>query len=609
MSDQQKFRHDLSTYERPTLPYRCGRATGWGKPCWQGPAWNGQCAGTSECQPTKKGDRWECQRPARAGGACERGPLPDGSCCLQRPPCVPQPSLRKRRARAGLFLFGVVFALLAAFSNPGSQFFSSVIALDPGPLSNAHAGFIGAQNCGACHDAHSATGANWWSRVLSPHDNDAKCLQCHTFAGPGRLAHNSDFKPSAKLLQPDCGSCHKEHRGNGFDPQNIDDAICGNCHKQQFSNFAQGHPEFPAAFPYEVPNAIQFDHSSHLNRHFEKSEKAAANDNSDKSAFAARARSDCTACHEVETATRDVKPATFERTCGNCHESQITSRALTLLIADDVPALGAMLLAASEDDDIDEKAMELLDSMSETGLGAFAELLEQWGIKRGSELFDGLTGEVVRAVASAWQQEEDYEPPEARLNQSGWLAGEDADGNQALRYVAREHGDEVLKAWLEVVVRLARQHPDENRQALAAETLEQLLDASEGPGACGKCHTAGITSSDASSLDSGGWGFRDSVERRHTIYAHAPHLNLLGREEACRNCHTLNPDADYQAYFSDGERQPNQFVSNFSPIRKSTCDSCHKPAKVRFDCQLCHTYHREPSFNVGFQIKRLATNE
>src|SRR5258705_155025 len=44
----EKYRHDLSSYERPNFPYRCGRVARWGKPCWQGPTAKGRGGGEVE---------------------------------------------------------------------------------------------------------------------------------------------------------------------------------------------------------------------------------------------------------------------------------------------------------------------------------------------------------------------------------------------------------------------------------------------------------------------------------------------------------------------------------------------------------------------------------
>jgi hypothetical protein len=609
MNEAEKFRHDRSTYERPNVPFRCGRAVAWGQPCWQGPDARGDCGGQFECSPTHNQDRWECRRPTRAGGPCKQGPLPDGQCCNSRPLCQPRPSLRRLRGRVTLMLLAIAAALIFAFSNPVSTIFPSVAAIDPGPLSNAHAGFIGTDKCESCHVGHTQTGIAWLAQVFEEHDNDAKCLQCHTFDGPSRSAHNRKFPNRQTLPQPECATCHKEHKGAEFDLAAVSSQVCGNCHTQQFNDFSSGHPQFAAQFPYQVPNAIYFDHNAHLQQHFASAGEKAV-DAPAVAEFAQRAKRDCTACHEIATATREVTPRPFEQTCGHCHQQQITARSLPLLLADSLTPASALLLGTSDDaDDADEQVVALIAAMAEGGLEAFAQPFEQWQLQRGEKMLEGLTSEVLQAAAKAWENEDDYTPPATDIHVSGWHAGTDADENQSIRYEPRGHRDPVLKAWFDVVADLAASHKDAALRDVAKQTLEQLLDSSEGPGACGKCHVAGITSVDSQGLSVPYWGFRGPVERRHTSYAHAPHLNLLGGPEACGTCHIVNPASNYADYFEDPERQPSQFMSNFEPIVKNTCDSCHKPSKVRFDCQLCHTYHRNPSFNVGFQIKRLARNE
>jgi len=137
---------------------------------------------------------------------------------------------------------------------------------------------------------------------------------------------------------------------------------------------------------------------------------------------------------------------------------------------------------------------------------------------------------------------------------------------------------------------------------------EHLLDGSDGPGACGKCHAAGLSpSSDPKVAVPAQWALRGGQDRPHTTYTHAPHISILGPDASCVNCHKLNTDADYAAYFKNTERTPGEFVSNFSAIGQETCAECHREGVVRFDCQLCHTYHRSPKFKVGFIEKRVAT--
>jgi hypothetical protein len=87
---------DSHSYERPNQKWICGHAAE-GKACRLGPEGRGRCQATFECAPVlemKPGEakgRWRCTRP---GGACETGPLPDGTCCRPIPRCSPVPTLR-----------------------------------------------------------------------------------------------------------------------------------------------------------------------------------------------------------------------------------------------------------------------------------------------------------------------------------------------------------------------------------------------------------------------------------------------------------------------------------------------------------------------------------
>ena len=208
---EQATRSPSSTYQRPTLPYRCGRSRTWDRPCWQGPDVSGECGGTVECTPARRGDRWECRRPNSAGGICHPGPLPDGRCSHTRFPCVPRVSLRKLRGRVTIVLCSFIIAMVGAFSGFISGSTGSANAIDPGPLSAVHASFTGSAGCSACHLAHDAEGYKWLTASFQSHDQTGQCLNCHEFDGHNRTAHNSMYPHQKSLPQPECASCHTEH--------------------------------------------------------------------------------------------------------------------------------------------------------------------------------------------------------------------------------------------------------------------------------------------------------------------------------------------------------------------------------------------------------------
>jgi hypothetical protein len=82
-----------------------------------------------------------------------------------------------------------------------------------------------------------------------------------------------------------------------------------------------------------------------------------------------------------------------------------------------------------------------------------------------------------------------------------------------------------------------------------------------------------------------------AAERGFTRFTHRPHL-IQPTLESCDACHQRDDKADTMAGFAD--RDPLTFTSNFTPISKSTCVSCHTSTAAGDSCLQCHNYH------VGF---------
>ena len=83
MTVLQKFGFKDSPYQRPHDKWVCGHLAE-GKPCPLGPDMHGKCGAKAACEPHLEDGRWQCRRSALEGGPCEKGPLPDGRCCLQQ---------------------------------------------------------------------------------------------------------------------------------------------------------------------------------------------------------------------------------------------------------------------------------------------------------------------------------------------------------------------------------------------------------------------------------------------------------------------------------------------------------------------------------------------
>ncbi|MGB1109366.1 MAG: hypothetical protein ACPG4N_03370 [Gammaproteobacteria bacterium] len=596
------FEHDQSRYERPLGKHRCGRGCHWQKPCWQGPNAEGRCGGTSECTPVRKGDGWECQRPKHAGGKCEQGPLPDGQCCKQQPACNPRLTLRGWRSRWAWFGLFLVAALLVLGTNLGLDTGKQVLALNPGDLSSVHAGFTMEQGCGACHTGHGEDVSGWVSAAFKNSDTSPQCLNCHRFDGPGTLAHNNEaFGNSGERR---CTACHVEHQGIHASIERAPANACANCHEGSFSEFAQDHPPFDSRFPHQIPATLQFDHAKHLGEYF-SSPQWTKKKNRD-AAFAAQAKDDCTTCHAVDNATNEVKPMAYERICAGCHQTQVTQAGLPLLYLEELTPLSALLLAMdpedADEDEVIERIQGLLESIAETGPDALAETMEEsFGASSDSNrLLRGMGLDSIQTAARQWLEEEEVEQVETeKMKATGWIAGADGDDNQALFYLPAGHGDPVIRAWIEQASAIARDEEHE-LQVIAEAALEELINP-EGPGACGKCHRAGIVAPSDSPETALSWGRTGTVKRAHTHYSHTPHLNLIDSRSACTDCHRHNPDAKYENYFEDLERAASDYQSNFLGISKDSCTQCHRPNMVSSDCQLCHNYHRSPGFNLAFR--------
>lgn len=336
---------DAQNYARPNQNWICGHACE-GNACRPGPDARGRCRATAECKPaleTKPGEtkgRWRCTRP---GGACESGPLPDGSCCRPIAKCSPVPTLRLIRRRLTLAVVaGTCAALLILLGNPPwrNRFIS------PGKISSAHSGVAFAalavtnhlnQNCGACHVAgnsgphgmvHAALQADpgilnlkelATAKPAEPTAIDESCLKCHA----GRNFHQPDAKPIS------CSFCHVEHRGAMMAATT--DANCVFCHGDAakmaaartipvIHHFADDHPQF--RFITEKPrdpDTLKFNHALHLT-------------GTTIPKVPGGEKLDCSFCHQPDAAGAFMRPVNFENNCRVCHSLQFDPETPTLIL-------------------------------------------------------------------------------------------------------------------------------------------------------------------------------------------------------------------------------------------------------------------------------------
>lgn len=326
------------SYDRPDRTWRCGRLA-LGQPCPRGPDATGSCQGAADCAPVRRGDRWHCTRPPSAGGPCQAGPLPDGACSVQRPPCVPVRSLSALRRRVTRMVVVAVIGLAMITLTGGDR----DTLLSPGPLTFQHTVVGG---CAGCHQGFDDGPVGWIMTAFDRHPEghgDAACHTCHDLDEHAELPHSrppdvtAALTAAARARQTDhttktplefrvsgwlftdadapnptvgCATCHREHRGVQADLTEMPEGACQTCHTAQFASFANGHPEFDRPL-FERRTRIAFDHAAHLDRHF----GAAESDG--------KAPEACTVCHLPSDDGRAMLTENFDTMCASCHQADI----------------------------------------------------------------------------------------------------------------------------------------------------------------------------------------------------------------------------------------------------------------------------------------------
>ena len=369
-------------YERPNQDWICGRAVE-GRPCPLGPDRRGKCRATGQCTPSKKADRWFCNRSEVHGGKCDEGPLPNGECSHPIPPCQPVRSLRRFRGMAVWISIALTSgALLLLFSAGFRRTWMS-----PGELTAAHA--FSAAQCSDCHSLdrkdHPPIAGFDFAKKRALADSGL-CLNCHALGdhplNPHGLAPNALAATNPKVKAANaaprgpallrvsrsfsginsstgeaaCSTCHQEHHGHDFDLKHLSNAQCQTCHSVRFKSFENGHPEF-ASYPYTRRTRIFFDHSSHLQQHFtEMKDKAPGS---------------CQDCHTSDPSGRLMQVKTFDATCAACHSSQIQGEGMS------VKGVAFFTVPGIDLDTLTEKGISLGDwpKLADGKITPFMELL------------------------------------------------------------------------------------------------------------------------------------------------------------------------------------------------------------------------------------------
>ena len=324
-----------SPYIRPGQKWVCGHSAN-GCPCQNGPDDGGHCRGGFECSPVRIGDRWNCTRSEFSGGSCPEGPLANGTCCRQVPLCRPVRSWRARRGIVVRWVLAMVAGLMIFVLASGFR----TNFINPGELSFQHAELT---NCATCHAAFHEGLVGWWRAAWSDNvavDDSKPCITCHKMGARGLLPHSlpaATLQAMSKNVAPatepgrsigvqlaniafpkldetnaslPCMTCHSEHDGAGADLTSLSDDRCTICHQVQFHSLASGHPDFEH-YPYQRRTQLQFDHTSHIDKHFRDAKMTKL------------APGECRDCHIADGEGRLMEVKPFEASCGACHSEQV----------------------------------------------------------------------------------------------------------------------------------------------------------------------------------------------------------------------------------------------------------------------------------------------
>jgi hypothetical protein len=181
---------------------------------------------------------------------------------------------------------------------------------------------------------------------------------------------------------------------------------------------------------------------------------------------------------------------------------------------------------------------------------------------------------------------------------AGWFRAKDGF---TLAYRPSGHADPFLAAWFNAAGIVPS----------VGSGILQTLATPTGPGSCGKCHTVDIIPSGAQRVN---WTAARSEPNGHpfTKFSHTAHLSLM-TEKGCQTCHVLSPSSKYSTYFqaadptnpSSANRDPSHFESNFAPLPKMECATCHTARIAGGNCLLCHNYHTGTFATDMSQVARI----
>ena len=189
------------------------------------------------------------------------------------------------------------------------------------------------------------------------------------------------------------------------------------------------------------------------------------------------------------------------------------------------------------------------------------------------------------AMAGEGEAPQRQNPPATAVNfpntstQTGWVRD---DRSLRIFYRPSGHADPFLKHWIEAVSKT----PSANERPAVSAMLESLTKPTS-IGNCRYCHTLKRDQDDSLVMN---WKEhrRDGSMSQFTSFSHRPHL-VQPMLQDCSHCHRLNEAVSNKESFASVDRL--DYKSNFHPIEKATCASCHRAGLTDNGCTTCHDYH------------------
>ncbi|MEM7455152.1 MAG: hypothetical protein AAF456_12455 [Planctomycetota bacterium] len=148
-------------------------------------------------------------------------------------------------------------------------------------------------------------------------------------------------------------------------------------------------------------------------------------------------------------------------------------------------------------------------------------------------------------------------------------------------YRPEGHADSTLSEWADMITSVENADVRFETSALFEELTRQ-----NSIGTCRNCHT--VDRNENAFVVNWNGENHTSALREFTKFVHGPHL-IQPHLQDCSYCHTLDPESNSVASFEGFDSTVS--ISNFEPIVKDNCASCHREGQTDSGCTQCHNYH------------------